>query len=155
MRQVELVVEVGARGEFARLGDAQPDIGAGFETTREQQLQHDRTTVRLQLEHRFAGVRMRCRKVDREALVDRLAVGTEKGQIGRMARREHTRAQRSDHRAEVASRDANDADRAAPGRARNGDDGLVMARQHPRIFAEPAARSCDAPCPAACGRGAR
>ena len=79
--QVELVVEEGALGEFARPGDAQArrarpvrrriDRGGGLEAAREQQLQHDRAAVRLQLEHVFAGVRVRRREVERQALIDR------------------------------------------------------------------------------------
>ena len=81
LRQVELVVEKRALGELARPGDAQGgqdgrsvaavDRRRGFETAREQQLQHDRTAVRLQLEHVLSGVRMRRRKEDRQAVVDR------------------------------------------------------------------------------------
>lgn len=56
LRQIELFVQKSALRELARLGDAQPDVSAGLQATREQQLQHDGATVRLQFEHVLAGV---------------------------------------------------------------------------------------------------
>ena len=63
--QVELVVQERTFGELAGFGEPQPDGAARLEAAREQQLQHDGAAVRLQLEHVFAGVRMRRRKMDR------------------------------------------------------------------------------------------
>jgi hypothetical protein len=141
--EVELVVEEGALGEFAGAGDAQVrqarlpgrriELGRRFETAREKQLQHDRTAVRLQLEDVLAGVRVRCREEDRQALVDRGAVPVAKRQVGRLARRQRAAAERGDERPERGARDADDADRAAPARRRDGDDRVFVARQQHRI----------------------
>jgi hypothetical protein len=50
-----------------------------LQAARQQQLQHHRAAMGLQLQHVFAGVAVRRRKVERQALVDGLAVGTRKG----------------------------------------------------------------------------
>ncbi len=56
-----------------------PTACAGFEAARQQQLQHHRPAVRLQLQHVFAGVGVRRGKVDRQALVDRAAAASRNG----------------------------------------------------------------------------
>ena len=139
LREVELVVEESALGELARRGDAQSGqallarrivtLARGLEAARDQQLQHDRATVRLELEDVFAGVRMRRREEDRQTAVDGVAIGREERDVGRVARRERARPRdRLDERRETAARYAHDADRAAPAR-RDGDDRIRPARQ--------------------------
>ena len=141
LREVELVVEEGALGELARpamrrSGQARlarriVTLARGLEAAREQQLQHDRAAVRLQLEDVFAGVRMRRRKEDRQAAGRwRRHRRRENGDVGRVARRRAPAAERLDQRREAAARDAHDADRAAPARGRDGDDRIRLARQH-------------------------
>jgi hypothetical protein len=60
-------------------GSRQARTGQRLEAARQQQLQHHRAAVGLQLEHVFAGVGVRRREVDRQAAVDGLAVGARKG----------------------------------------------------------------------------
>ena len=61
LREVELVVEERAFAELTGLSEAQArQVRIGqLKATRQQQLQHDRAAVGLQLEHVFAGVRVR------------------------------------------------------------------------------------------------
>ena len=56
LRQVDLVVQESAFGEFARLCHAQSDGGTSFDAARQQQLQHHRSAMGLQFQHVFAGV---------------------------------------------------------------------------------------------------
>ena len=70
LREVELAVQKRALREFARLARAARRARAA----REHEAQHRGAAVPVQLEHRLAGVRMRRRKMQREALVERLAV---------------------------------------------------------------------------------
>ncbi len=88
LRQVDFVVEKRPLGELTRLGDAQAGqhLRAGLQAARQQQLQHDRAAVGLQLQHVLAGVGVRRGKVQRQPLVNRLAVAVAKRQIGRLAR---------------------------------------------------------------------
>jgi hypothetical protein len=79
-------------------------FGGGFEAAREQQLHDDRPAVRLQLEHVFAGVGMRRRKVDRQAAVDRRALPVEKGHEGRVPRLEDAAAERGREPGEARAR---------------------------------------------------
>ena len=65
--KVDLVVEKGALGELAR--PRQPQARLRLQAARQQQLQQHRAAVGLQLEHVFAGVAVRGRKVDRQATV--------------------------------------------------------------------------------------
>jgi hypothetical protein len=77
LREVQLAFEVRAARELARLGEARARVEAGGE----QRLHHDRTAVSLQLQHRLAGIGMRGRKVERDALVQ-----LREGREGRQAR---------------------------------------------------------------------
>ena len=70
LREIELAVEERALRELPGLGEAR----AKLEAPREQQSQADRAAVTVQLEHRFAGVRGRRGEVQREPLVERLAL---------------------------------------------------------------------------------
>ena len=68
LRQVELVVEEGALGEFAGLRPAAGRCAAPASRQRaSSSCSTHRAAVRLQLQHVFAGVRMRRREVDRQA----------------------------------------------------------------------------------------
>jgi hypothetical protein len=77
LREVELVVEEGALRELARLGQAA--ARAGLQAARQQQLQQHRAAVGLQLEHVLAGVGVRRREVQRQALVDGAPSASRKG----------------------------------------------------------------------------
>ena len=101
-----------------------PTARAGFEAARQQQLQHHRPAVRLQLQHVFAGVGVRRRKVDREALVDR-ARRRRRGTAGRW------------HGAAPASRPHSDAAisaraRSRPERPDDADGAAARARSRSR-----------------------
>jgi hypothetical protein len=90
--------------------------------------------VRLQLENVLAGVGMRRREEDREAAVDRRAVGGTKRDVRRVAGDQRAAADRFGERRQRISRRAHDADRAAPARGRDRDDRIVAARElHRRI----------------------
>ena len=65
---------------------------AQLDAAREQQAQHGRAAVPVQLEHVLAGVGMRRRKVEREPLVERLAARVAERREGGHARRERLRA---------------------------------------------------------------
>ncbi len=79
LREVELVVEVGALRELACRRRAR----AERQHPLLQQLHHHGPAVPLQLEHVFAGERMRARKEQRQTGVDGCAVGVEKlAQLG-------------------------------------------------------------------------
>ena len=126
MRQVELVVQEGALREFARLRQPQADILAGFQAARQQHLHDYRPAVPLQLQHVFAGVRMRRFEIDRQPLVDHAAIGMDEAGIGRMARLQHAcrrqAAQRGDQVGDAAPGKADHADAAASGCGGDGGD---------------------------------
>ena len=141
LREVELAVEKRALRELARPREARAELDAA----REQQPQHRRAAVAVQLEHVLAGVGARRREVERDALVERLAV----------ARRETWRASR--RAARVARRTipamiagtpapghADDADAAAAGRRGDRRDRVgrrtcaPSRRRGPRIASAPA-----------------
>src|SRR5258706_15975168 len=82
---------------------------------------------------------MRRREMDGDALIDRDALGVDEGQVSGVARREPSAADRVDDWAQVAARRPHDADGAAPGCRGDGDDRIVVARQHAAILT-------DAPC---------
>ena len=136
--------------EFARLREPQPgqtrrsaagrQLCGGLETARQQQLQQHRATVGLQLEHVLAGVGVRCREVQRQALVDGRAGRVDERQRGGLPRRQRAAADRDHQRLQIAPGDAHDADGAAPGRGGDGDDRIVQARQHAGFSLSRAAR---------------
>ena len=140
LRQVELAVEERARRELAGLGRSQRaqvfasggSRGSGFEAAHHQKLQHHGATVRVQLEHVLAGVRVRRGKVQRQALVDRPRLRIEERQQRRVARQQRPAADRQDQRLQPAARHPHDADRSAAGCGGDGDDGIIQPRQHRR-----------------------
>src|SRR5659263_171810 len=86
--------------------------------------------MRLQLQHVLAGVGMRCRKVDRQPLVNDVAQGITKRQVGGLARYQRPPAYGGDDRPNILARNPNDAHRPAAGCRGNGGDGVVMSGQH-------------------------
>ena len=66
LRQIELVVEKCAPGEFARFREAR----AQRQTALEQALHHGVAAMPLQLKHVFAGKGMRRREKQGDALID-------------------------------------------------------------------------------------
>ena len=86
LREIELAVEIRAPRELAGLGDARAELEAALQ----QQPQHDRAAVAVQLEHVLTRVRLRAPEKERDALVDGFAVGVAKSREhrtrGRQAR---------------------------------------------------------------------
>ena len=68
--KIQLVVEVGALGKFTGSCLTRP----GSETGTHNEVEHYRATVPLQFHNIFAGEGMRCRKVDSDSTVERLAL---------------------------------------------------------------------------------
>ena len=86
--------------------------------------------MRLQLKHVFTGKGMRRREVQRQALVDRRAIGIRKRQVGGFACAK-VAAQPGAHQGrEVFAADAHDAHRTPAGSGGDGDDGVVLAAEH-------------------------
>jgi len=123
--QVQLVVEERAGREFARVRDAQAEAAAGLQAACEDQLQQHRAAVGLQFQDVLAGVGIRRGEVDRQALVQRLALRVEDGTVVRHARRQRLRADGGDQRGQVASGCTHDAHRTAAGGRGDGDDRVV------------------------------
>ena len=96
LRQVELAVEERAQRELAGLRQSQArraarrlaSISRRLQAARKQQLQHHRAAMGLQLEHVFAGVRVRRRKEQRQAVVDGAPWLVEQRTVVRDARRQ-------------------------------------------------------------------
>ena len=109
LREVELAVEEGTAGEFARLGQA----GAELQATLEQHLHDDRSAMTLQLDHVLAGEGGRRGEVEEDALIDRPLVLVEEASEVRGARPRGAAAQGEGEGAEAGARDADDTDAAA------------------------------------------
>ena len=110
--EVELPVEKRAAREFSRLRDARPEIEAAAEHERE----HGSAAMSVQLQNALSGIRRGGGEVERDALVERFAVGAaERGQRC-SARSRHLAQDAGDDPREVAAGDAHDADSAAAGR---------------------------------------
>ena len=128
--QVELAVEEGALGEFARLGQPQAQRLPGLQAARQQQLQQHRAAMGLQLEHVFAGVGMRRRKVQRQALVDGLPSSARNASRVAWRGRSGRPHNASTSGCSAWPGQAHDAHRAAARRGGDGDDGQGATRQH-------------------------
>jgi len=128
--EVEAVVEEGAAGEFARRGHAQADRAACLQAARQQHLQHHRPAVALQFEHRLAGVGVRRRKQQRDALVDRpplrVEEGCESGVPGRQPCRALSAEQALDHRRQVGAGNTHHADAGATRCGGNGGNRVAV-----------------------------
>jgi hypothetical protein len=61
-------------------------LRCGSQAARQQQLQHHRPAVGLQLQHVFTGERVGCWEKNSQALVNGLAGRVEKRQVGGLAR---------------------------------------------------------------------
>src|SRR5690606_18805664 len=131
--QVEAVVEEGAAGEFAGLG--QPEAGAfsGFQATREQPSQDDGAAVALQFQHVFARVGVRRGGGDRKTLVDQRAIGVEKWQVVGVPRPQGPADQCLREGVErLGGGDSHNADAAPAGSGGDGDN-RVCVQVHDRI----------------------
>ena len=119
--QVDLAGKKGALGKLAGTGEprAQPEAAL------EQKLQHHRPAVPVQLQHVFAGKRMRRREEERQPLVDHRPMGVVKACERGHPRRRHPPEQRLDECCERRSRDPHHADAAAPRRSGNRRDHLA------------------------------
>ncbi len=81
-------------------------------------------------------------KVDRQALIDRLAARVGKDQVRRAPRHQCLAADRVDQRAQVAPRRTHDADGGTPRRGGDGNDRIMVARQHAADSGVRAASAC-------------
>ena len=118
LREVELVIEVGALRELA---------GCRHSSTKrehplQQQLHDDGTAMAMEFEHVLARERMRCREEQGEALVDRVRVGIVEHVQFRVSRQGHVTEQLRRDLAHGRSRDTHDADAATAWRRRNRRD---------------------------------
>src|SRR5882672_567871 len=103
LREIELVIQEGASGEFPGLGEAR----AKLQASPQDHLQHHGPSVTLQLEHVFAGIGRRCSKEKRDAVVDRLAGGAAEDRAHGQSRRRYTAEQARRELLELLSGDAN------------------------------------------------
>ena len=138
--QIDLVVQKCPLCELSRLGD--PQLGqarhageriersACFQAAGQQQLQNDRAAMRLQLQHVFARIGMRRRKINRQALVNHLTLRITKGQVAGLAGGQAAAADGGDHWRNVLAGNAHNTDRSAARRRRNGNNRVVMTGQH-------------------------
>ena len=134
--QIHLVVQEGALGEFARARDTHAGqtgracgrIGGQtrLNAARQQQLQHHRPAVGLQLQHVFTGVGMGGREVDRQPLVNHAAVGRAKCQVSGFTGLESAPAEGSNQRRNRRARGAHHAHCATPGRGGNGNNRVIF-----------------------------
>ena len=138
LRQIHLVIQKSPLGELAGLRNAHAFehlyFFGGLDHPRDQQLQHHRPAMRLQLDHVFAGEGMRCRKVDKQPLVNRLAVCSQEFKVfylsspdGFCARRSQKRSKK---RLELLPRNTHNAYRPAPWRRGDGNDGVLVFGEH-------------------------
>ena len=120
LRQIEFVVEKGAFGKLARLGQTCAQI----EAAQQQHLHHHGAAVALQFNHVFAGEAGRGGEIEQEAVVDGLAVCIEKigiqshARLGRFAA-----ADALCQGQQVFAGEADYAHAAAPGGGGNSGDG--------------------------------
>lgn len=84
----------------------------------------------LQLQHVFAGIGMRRGEVQRQPLVDGLAVGIAKRQVVRLARAQVASAQGLHQRGDALAGHAHDAHGAAPRGSGDGNDRVGVAGKH-------------------------
>ena len=111
--QVNLVVEECPLGELAGIGHAQAgeaglsaggiDLGSGLQAAGQQQLQHHRSPVGLQLQHVLAREGVRGREKQGQAVVDGAAVRRHKRAITRLPRLQLAAAQGAYQRAQAAA----------------------------------------------------
>ena len=118
LRQIQLFIEVGAQREFPGLRPPRPERDG----PRDQGFDQQRSAVAVQFEHVLAGVGMRCRKIQRQPLVEGAAVGAEKAGRCRLPRRRQAAQHRGGDRGAQRSGDAHDGDAAPAGRRGRGDD---------------------------------
>ena len=118
LREVELVVQERPLRELSGFGLAR----AERQDTAQQHVEHHRAAMALEFQHVFAGERVRRRKVERDALVDRVAVRPEERPQRCDAWRRHAAEQSLADVAAAWAGDADDADAAPAGRRRDRGD---------------------------------
>ena len=121
--QVELVVEEGPLGEFARAGQA----GAQLQAALQQQVHDHRAAVALQLQHVLAGEGVGAGEPEGDALVDH-PLGALEGAVEGVAGRGAVAQHRLGDRRAQGPGEANDADTPAPGRGGEGGDGVLVVK---------------------------
>ena len=141
LHEVELVVQEGAFGELAGLGQADAEGSTHLQHAAQQDLLDDGAAVALQLQDVFAGVGMGGREPERQAVVDGLGIGRQKGAIGGLAgdeaalRAEDVGGQGGDD-VRLGRRDAHDTDGALARGGGNGADGaFVLHGVYPKKMA--------------------
>ena len=124
--QVELVVQKRAAGEFAGLGQPQPEPAQ----CRDNRRQNGAAAVQVELRDILAGKARRRRKPQDESVVEGLAcLGIDEPAAARRPRGRKIAGERAHRARGVGAGQPQHRDGGAPGRRRRGEDG-VRARQH-------------------------
>ena len=120
--QIHAPAQVGAKRELARLGQPRPRLDCRFH----DRVQEDGTPVCADLEHVFAGVRVRGGEEREHGAIDsrRIRRDANECRAPRLQRSSALRNAVSDPQ-RARSADANHPDPAAPRRSRDGDDGVI------------------------------
>jgi hypothetical protein len=84
LRQIKSIVEPGTAGEFSRSRHARPER----EATLQQHAQHHQPAMALQLQHVLAGVGMRRREIQQQAVVQWPALIIQKNDVSRLSWRQ-------------------------------------------------------------------
>ena len=141
LHEVELVVQEGAFGEFAGLGQADAEGSTYLQHAAQQDLLDDGAAVALQLQDVFAGVGMGGGEPERQAVVDGLGIGRQEGAIGSLAGDEAALGtedvgSQGDDDIRLGRRDAHDTDGALARGGGNGADGaFVLHGVYPKKMA--------------------
>jgi len=123
--EVELTVQEGALTELAGARLARPVR----EHCLQQQVQHHWATVAVQFEHVLAGEGVRGREVERQAFVQRAAIGAAEAGKADVARGGRTAKQGACNLRHARPGDAHDADTTDSRRCGNGCDGVAGGRR--------------------------
>ena len=140
LRQVDFVVQKSPLRELARLGRAQAwqqglagqriGLGCCLQAALQQQLQHHRPAMGLQFKHVLAGVRVRGREKQGQALVYGLAGRVQKRTISGQAWLQLLARELLGQSPQARARDTHHAHRAPAGGGGDGDDGVLVAGKH-------------------------
>src|SRR5258708_14991289 len=119
---MELALEKGGPRDLAGTGEPRARTKAGSE----HGLHYHRPAVSLKLEHRLPRVRMGCREIQHDTLVDTLASGVSNQAERGVPRLGQPAGQRLGNFPHFGAREANDADSPSPDR--RGDPGNGVPR---------------------------
>ena len=124
LREIELAFQEGAACELS--GFREPS--AIVHTRGEQHLHHNGPAMAVELENVFAGVRMRRRKGEGDAVVDRLAPWPYEARVRRLTRRRQCAKQSRGDARRCWTGEPDDADATAPRRRRHRRDRVPRYR---------------------------